>query len=381
MPDDYARLRAEAATLALASYGRVGTHARPTRATCALAERPNARQNAAMQARLSKPLLGRVVVTGASGFIGGQLRDALLAGGADVVSLVRPSSGPAKKGRSAPVDYSDLASLRSVLEREKPDYVFHVAGATKGVSYQDFQLGNVMPTERLMQALVDVHPGLKRFVHVSSLAAYGPSLNNQPKHESHAREPVEHYGKSKLEAEQAVESFGDKLPWTIVRPSIVYGPGEADMFALFRAAHMRVNLFYGNRHKRASAVYVDDLLEGMVNAAQAEQTRSRGYFFCDGVPHTWAEIQDHIVAAVGRRALTINLPGFIVPIAGAVGETLSSFDGKVRLLNRQKAILDAQEAWLCTHTSANTDFGYKPSVHMAEGTRRTYKWYRDNRWL
>jgi nucleoside-diphosphate-sugar epimerase len=324
---------------------------------------------------------GRVLVTGASGFIGGRLRERLLGQGVDVVSLVRPSSPPAKKGRSAGVDYRDLAGLRALFERERPDYVFHVAGATKGVSYQDFHDGNVMPTRNLLTALSEVHPEVKRFVHVSSLAAYGPSNRGAPKRESDAREPVEHYGKSKAEAERVVEESGGRVAWSIIRPSAVYGPGEADMFALFRAAHMRVNLFYGNRDKRASAVFVEDLLDAMLAAAQSDAAKSRGYFVCDGRPYTWGEIQDHILAAVGKRALTVNLPGFLVPLAGAAGELLTSFDQKPRILNRQKALMDAQDAWLCTHEAARSDFGYAPKVAMADGMRRTYRWYLDNGWL
>jgi nucleoside-diphosphate-sugar epimerase len=334
-----------------------------------------------MHAELSRPITERVVITGASGFIGGRLRDALLASGADVISLVRRESPPSKVGRTAAIDYGDLAGLKALFAREQPAYVFHVAGATKGVRYEDFQRGNVLPTTQLMQALAEVHPGLQRFVHVSSLAAYGPSLDGKPKRESDAAEPVEHYGKSKLEAERAVEAFGERLPWTIIRPSIVYGPGEVDMFALFKAARMRVNLFYGNRHKRASVIYVDDLIDAIVTAAQLESTRFRGYFMCDGVSYTWGEIQDHIMRAVGRRALTLSLPGFLVPAAGAAGELLTSFDKKPRLLNRQKAILDAQNAWLCTHDAARADFGYQPRVFMAEGTKRAYEWYVKNRWL
>ncbi len=334
-----------------------------------------------MNAVLSQPIAGKVVVTGASGFIGSRLRDALLAGGADVVSLVRPRSPASKVGRSAPVDYADAASLREMFAREKPDYVFHVAGATKGVTYHDFYEGNVLPTANLMQALLDTHADVKRFVHVSSLAAYGPSGGSVPKRETDQREPLEHYGRSKLEAEQAVERYESKLPWTIIRPSVVYGPGEADMFALFKTAKNGVNLFYGNREKRASAIYADDLVDAIVNAAQSERTVGRGYFLCDGVPYTWGEIQGHIVRAVGRPAFNLSLPGFVVPLAGRAGELLTAFDKKPRLLNRQKAILDAQQAWLCTHESAAQDFGYKPRVFMAEGTRRAFEWYKANGWL
>jgi nucleoside-diphosphate-sugar epimerase len=334
-----------------------------------------------MSVQLSRPIAGRVVITGASGFIGGQLRDALLASGADVVSLLRAESPPAKKGRSAAVDYSDVVGLRSLFEREQPDYVFHVAGATKGVSYDDFKRGNVVPTTALIDALEASHPGVKRFVHVSSLAAYGPSNDGPPRRETDERVPVEHYGQSKLDAERAVEALGDKLSWTIIRPSVVYGPGEVDMFALFKAAKARVNLFYGNRHKRASAVYVDDLVDAIVTAAQVESTRGRGYFICDGVPYTWGEIQEHIGRAVGKKALTLSLPGFVVPMAGMAGELMTSLDKKPRILNRQKALLDAQQGWVCTHEAARRDFGYRPNVHMAEGARRTYAWYVENGWL
>jgi nucleoside-diphosphate-sugar epimerase len=330
---------------------------------------------------LSKPLTGKVVITGASGFIGGQLRDALLNSGADVVSLVRPNSPAVRRGRGASVNYTDVVGLRELFEREKPDYVFHVAGATKGVTYADFHAGNVMPTVNVMRALRDAHPDVKRFVLVSSLTAYGPSKGIVPLRESDPRAPVEHYGRSKLEAELAVEALGDALPWTIIRPPAVYGPSEVDMFTLFKAAHAGVNLFFGNREKYASAVYVDDLLDGMVLAAQSDVARGRGYFLCDGKPYTWAEIQGHIVAAVGRRTLTLSLPGFLVPAAGAAGELLTAFDKKPRLANRQKAILDAQNAWLCSHEAARQDFGYAPRMSMAEGTKRTYRWYVENGWL
>lgn len=330
---------------------------------------------------LSRPIAGKVLITGASGFIGGQLRDALLDTGADVVSLVRPNSPAVRRGRGASVNYTDLVGLRELFEREQPDYVFHVAGATKGITYADFYAGNVMPTVNLMRALRDVHPGVKRFVLVSSLAAFGPSRGTTPVRETDPRQPVEHYGRSKLEAELAVEGLGDALPWTIIRPPAVYGPAEVDMFTLFKAAHSGVNLFFGNRHKHASAVYVDDLLDGMVLAAQSETARGRGYFLCDGEPYTWADIQGHIVSAVGKRTFTLSLPGFLVPAAGAAGELLTAFDKKPRLANRQKAILDAQNAWLCSHEAARGDFGYRPRVSMAEGTKRAYRWYLEHGWL
>jgi UDP-glucose 4-epimerase len=334
-----------------------------------------------MDAVLSKPLAGKVVLTGASGFIGSRLRDALLATGSDVIALARPNSPKAPRGRSAPVDYGDMASLQAVFERERPDYVFHVAGATKGVSAEDFARGNVLPTQNLVRALKATHPELKRFVLVSSLTAFGPSNGGVPLREEDSPRPVELYGKSKLEAERMLAREGGGLPWTIVRPSGVYGPADVDTLVLFRSARSGINLFYGNHEKRASMVYVDDLVEALVLAAQCERTRGEGYFICDGVNYTWRDIQAHIVAAVGRRAFDLHLPAWTVQLAARVGELATAVDQKPRLFNRQKALMDAQSAWLCTHEKARSHFGYTPRVEMAEGTRRAYAWYREQGWL
>jgi nucleoside-diphosphate-sugar epimerase len=334
-----------------------------------------------MTFRLRHPVAGKVLITGTSGFIGSNLRDALLAGGAEVVSLLRPVSPPSSKGRSIGVAYEDLAGLTRVMADEKPDYVFHVAGATKGVSYDDFRRANVVPTANLAEALATAHPGVKRYLFVSSLTAWGPSNDGPPKRESDPPQPVEHYGRSKLEAERALEKYRDRIPWTIVRPAAVYGPAEVDMFTLFKSAKMGINLFFGNRDKRMSAVYVDDLLDAMVEAVQSAQTLHRGYFISDGIPYTWHDFQKHVIAAVGRRAFHLNLPAFVVPVAGLAGELLTAVDRKPRLLNRQKAQMDAQSAWLCSIEAAQRDFGFAPRVAVDEGTRRAYSWYVANGWL
>lgn len=334
-----------------------------------------------MSMQLRAPIRGKVLVTGASGFIGSNLRDALIAGGAEVVSLVRAVSPASRHGRSVAVDYADLDGLKRLVREERPDYVFHVAGATKGVSYEDFRLANVLPTQNLIEALASDHPSVKRFVFVSSQTAYGPSNAGPPTRESDEPKPVEHYGRSKLEAERVVQQYGARLPWTIIRPSGVYGPADVDVFVLFKSAKTGVNLFFGNREKRMSMVYVDDLVEAIVAAAQAERSVGRGYFISDGKPYSWAEFQQHIVAAVGKRTFSLNLPSFVVPIAGRAGELMTALDGKPRLFNRQRALMDAQEAWVCSPEAARMDFDYQPRVDVAEGTRKTYRWYVANKWL
>lgn len=323
----------------------------------------------------------KALITGASGFVGSRLRDALLDAGADVVAIRRKSSPDAGRGRSVVAEYDDPEALDGVIADEKPDVVYHVAGATKGVSYEDFQRANVMPTRHLVRALGRRHPDVRRFVLVSSLAAYGPSRAERPHVESDAPGPIEHYGKSKLEAERLLAEEAGAVRWTIIRPGGVYGPGDGDYFNLFREVEKGRNVFFGNRSRWFSAVYVDDCVRAIVACARSEATIGKGYFVCDGRPVTWGEFQQAIVDASGRKVTTMNLPELLVGVAAIGGELLTKLDGKPRLFNRQKAKMGAQEAWTCTSDAARADFGYHPEVDLDQGVRLALAWYREQRWM
>lgn len=336
-----------------------------------------------MNAGMSKaPRQGVAVVTGASGFIGGHLRDTLLAEGWDVVALTRPKSPPPKRGRAAAVDYANVDSVADVLARERPEVVFHVAGATKGVTYDDFQRGNVMPTRSLAQAMLRTHDQVGRFLKVSSLTAYGPSTPDQPLLETHEPKPLEHYGKSKLEAERVLrDEIGDRLPWTIIRPGGVYGPGDVDHYELFRLASHGLNVFYGNHDAWFSTAYVDDVVRALLDAARSGATVGKGYFICDGKPLTWFDYQEAVVEAIGKRTLNLRLPAFSLDVAAAFGELMTRFDGKPRIFNRQRVVMGKQRAWTCRHDAARQDFGYTPRTDLRSGVGQTLDWYRSSGWL
>ncbi|AKT41498.1 NAD-dependent epimerase/dehydratase family protein [Chondromyces crocatus] len=325
-------------------------------------------------------LQGKALLTGASGFIGGRLRDALLARGLDVVAVRRRGSPVAKKGRSAEVEYEDVAGLERLMAEEKPDVVFHLAGATKGVTRDDFSRANVMPTRNLLEALKRAHPEVKRFVHVSTLAAYGPSSAAKPHVESSPRRPLEHYGDTKLEAEYVVEA-AKELPWTILRPGGVYGPGDVDYFNLFREASQGRNVFFGNRNRWFSAVYVDDMVSAMLAAASHPGAVQQGFFVCDNEPLTWERFQQAIVDASGRRVRTLNLPEALVSLAAVGGELATRFDGKPRLFNRQKAKMGAQEAWTCRSDALRSVLGWNHEFGLERGIRAAFDWYRQEKWI
>jgi len=324
-------------------------------------------------------LEGTALITGASGFIGRRLRDALLARGLDVVAIRRPSSPETDAGRSVVADYADTARLDEVMATERPSYVFHVAGATKGVTYEDFRRANVMPTENLLGACARSGHTPRRFVFVSSLAAYGPAPKDAPLTEDAPRRPIEHYGKSKAEAEQKVEASG--VPYTIVRPGGVYGPGDVDYFEVFKMAAKGWNTFFGNRHRLFTAVYVDDLVQAILTAAEHPAAVDRGYFIGEDPPITWEHFQAVVVEASGRRAKELDLPELFVSWAAWGGELMTKLDGKPRLFNRQKATMGKQDAWTCSSAAARRDFGFEPKVDLQTGVARAFEWYRREGWI
>jgi nucleoside-diphosphate-sugar epimerase len=323
---------------------------------------------------------GKILITGASGFIGSRLRDELLASGSDVVAIRRPGSPAATRGRSVEADYAQVPALERIIGEERPDYVLHVAGVTKGNSYEDFRLGNVMPTRNLLTAVCREHPDTKRFVLVSSLTSYGPSATSAPHREENPPRPIEYYGQSKLEAERVVEEESANVPWTIVRPSGVYGPGDVEYFNLFKSAMRGWNVFFGNRNRCMSLIYVDDCVRGTLMAAQHENSVGKGYFLTNDEQVTWEQFQSEVLQVVDRRVRTVDLPEQLVSIAALGGELASRIDRKPRLLNLQKAKMGAQQAWTCVGDAARTDFGFSADVDLVEGIRRTQDWYLANDW-
>jgi nucleoside-diphosphate-sugar epimerase len=324
-------------------------------------------------------LEGTVLLTGASGFVGRRTHAALERAGVDVLTLRRPASPTPKTGRSVVADYEDIEALTALFASERPRYVVHLAGVTKGVSYEDFARGNVLPTAHLLTAIERARAPVERFVHVSSLAAFGPSTKDRPHDESSTPNPVEHYGKSKLEAERAVEQ--STVPFTILRPGGVYGPGDVDYFELFRQCARGWNVFFGNRARVTSVVHVDDLVDATLGALRSPAGAGRGYFVCDGEPVTWEQLQREVARAAGRAVRELDLPEGLVDVAALGGELLSALDRKPRLFNRQKAIMGRQTAWTCTHAAARRDLGYVPQVALARGVEQTFEWYRNEGWL
>ena len=171
------------------------------------------------------------------------------------------------------------------------------------------------------------------------------------------------------------------MPWTILRPGGVYGPGDVDFFEHFKMASKGWSVFFGNRHRWWSGIYVDDLVEATFAAATSATTVGRGYFIDDGAPMTWEQFQREVGTQVGRKVREIDIPEFFVGPVAVAGEWLTALDRRPRVLNRQKAKMGAQSAWTCRSDAARQDFGFEAKVGLSEGVARSFEWYREQGWI
>src|SRR5947209_4892788 len=208
-----------------------------------------------------------ILVTGGTGFIGAHLVKRLTASGQTVRCLVRRQASPRNLPAGVETVYGNLITGEGLPDALRgADTVIHLAGVTKALAPADYYAGNALATRNLAGAMAHARDGRRaRLVHVSSLAAIGPSLDGEPIDENAEPHPLSHYGKSKLEAEQAVRELAPDA--MIVRPPVVYGPGDKDVFQLLKSISKGLVVHIAGGERWFSAIYVEDLVEGLITAA------------------------------------------------------------------------------------------------------------------
>jgi nucleoside-diphosphate-sugar epimerase len=185
------------------------------------------------------------------------------------------------------------------------------------------------------------------------------------------------YGHSKREAERLVAAHPGGVPWTVVRPSAVYGPRDADFLPLFRGAARGAALYPGPRDALLSLVYVGDLARALVLAAAAPAAAGRTYFVAGDEQVTWPAVCAAAAAAAGRRVRwSAGAPAWALGAAGVAGDAWAALTGRHPLLTREKARLARPRWWCCSAARARVELGWRASVGLAEGARRTHAWYR-----
>jgi dihydroflavonol-4-reductase len=319
------------------------------------------------------------LVTGGTGFVGRHLIDALLRRGETVTALLRnpgKAGGLAARGvRLVPGDLSDAAALRAASRGQ--DVIFHVAGRIAARNEAEFLAVNRDGVAQVVAAASDVSHA--RIVLVSSLAAGGPAARGQRLRGDEPPRPVTAYGRSKLAGETAVRAGA--LPWTIVRPPAVYGPGDREVLTVFRAARLGLAPVFGDGAQELSLVYGPDLAEALVAAGVSPATAGRIFYACHPEILTSKAMVRCIGTAMGRTVRIITLPRWIAAGALAMTSGVSRLAGRATILTPDKANEFFAPAWTCDPEPLEAATGWRAAHDLASGATETAAWYRAAGWL
>lgn len=299
-----------------------------------------------------------LAVTGATGFVGSNLLRVARESGYELRALTR--------GWRPPED--GIAWVDGALDRQESlaklcegaDAIVHVAGLINAPDRAAFEKVNVLGTSNLLDAARK--SGLRRFVHISSLAAREPELSE--------------YGRSKYRSERVVAASG--LDWTIIRPPAVYGPGDRETFELFRMA--RRGLVALPPKGRFSVIHVEDLARLCLAVLDEPDTHGETYEPDDGVEGGW----DHrhfartLGRAFGRRAATLSMPRFVMQGASRIDRLVRQDRAK---LTPDRVRYFCHPDWVVTARSRPPGALWTPTIRTPTGLRQTAAWYEEQGWL
>jgi nucleoside-diphosphate-sugar epimerase len=327
----------------------------------------------------------RVLLTGGSGFVGSYVAEQLAVLGHTVRALVRPQSDSKflktlKNVELAPGAIEDRASLDSAVRGV--DAVVHVAGLVKARRPEEFFAVNAEGTKNLLGAAEAYTSGLKRFVYVSSLSAVGPSPDGKPIPDDSPPRPVTQYGRSKLAGEQAVLAAKDRIPVTVIRPPLIYGPRDRETLAFFTSVKRGVLPVLGDGTNTLSVVYGEDCASAIVRAVLTDGPSGRTYFLDDGSVHVWRDALADVEKALGRRAFfRVGLPMPAVVVAAAATQLYGKVTRTAQMLTLDKLNELKQRHWVCAGTGARRDLGWQPRTTWPDGVAKAVTWYQKAGWL
>jgi nucleoside-diphosphate-sugar epimerase len=190
---------------------------------------------------------------------------------------------------------------------------------------------------------------------------------------------VSTYGHSKLQGEKIARSL---LPdCVIIRPPVVYGPRDRDVFQIFKAVSRGVVLEIAGGERWFSAIYVEDLAEGLWRAVQAPQSAGKAYFLAHRDAVTWGELGAAAAQILQRRPRTFRIPIYAANSIAFLSEIWSLLSRNPAIISREKVAEACYRFWTCDSARAAADFGFEAPTPLAAGLAKTLAWYKEAGWL
>ncbi|MDO5523247.1 MAG: NAD(P)-dependent oxidoreductase [Bacteroidia bacterium] len=333
----------------------------------------------------------KILITGASGFIGSTIVDKALELGFETWAGIRASSSKYylqdERIKFIDLNYADKKKLkeqlRSFVEKNgRFDYIVHSAGITKAVRKSEFDKVNYEQVRNFADALVETNAVPDMFIFMSTLGAMGvgDEINYTPLPCDCTPNPNTAYGKSKLKAENYLKKLPG-FPYVILRPTGVYGPRDKDYLILMRAVKNGMDVGAGFRKQVLTFIYIDDLVKIVFDCIEKNISRKE-YYVADGDIYTDTEFNTIVQQALQKkRVFRIKVPLWIVKPATFVSEKIFRILGKPTTFNTDKYLIMRQRNWSCDITPLQRDLDFVPDYRLKEGVEKTVKWYKKHQWL
>ena len=302
-----------------------------------------------------------VALTGATGFIGNRVARRLVANGCKLQALARATSD-----RSPLSGFNNIHWVEGTLEDPDSlgrlvrgaDAVVHCAGAVRGATQAHFDRLNVDGAARLVRAAVEQHP-LPRFLLISSLAAREPGLS--------------YYAASKRKAETVLAEQAGSMPWAVLRPPAVYGPGDKEMLPLLRWMARGIAFVVGSGNARISMLYVDDLADAIQKWLVKDALLKKVFELHDGQPagYSWQDVVDTVGHLSGKHVQNVKIPLTFLKTVAVLNENAGRIFRYAPMLTPGKLRELRHPDWVCDNTAFTRQTGWTPRVSLEEGLRRT----------
>ncbi len=320
--------------------------------------------------------MAKVLITGATGFIGSHLAERLLEEGHEVFALIR------RRGRWLPKGVKVIhGDLRGELPELKGfDHVFHLAALTRAIKPSQFFEVNTLGTKYLLERILRDGGVRGRFIFLSSLSAQGPTRRGAPLSEDVPPHPVSPYGLSKLMAEEALMAFRSQIHIVILRPAIVYGPRDEYMLEFFRLIRRGILPLLMDE-QWLSLCYVQDVVQALILASQRDIPSGEVLLISDGHQYPLQGIADMVASILGVSLRKVRIPLVFAKTVALLSEILARARKKPPAFNLNKFREAVQEAWICDISKARRLLGFEPKWGLREGLSLTLCWYRKQGWL
>jgi nucleoside-diphosphate-sugar epimerase len=318
------------------------------------------------------------LVTGATGFIGSHLVEALIEQNWKVTCLARP------KSRTGFLENLPVHVLKGSAEDKHflaeavggQDYIFHLAARIRSARRDVYERANHLFTRNLAQACLQKNPHVKRFVYVSSIAAAGPSAHGEIQDETRAPAPTSEYGRTKLKGEDAIAEIWDRMNATIIRPPNVYGPRQQETEILVKLIQKHIVPILKHDQKTTSLIYVKDLVTGILQASQSASANRQTYYLTDETPYSWKEVILTIKKHVLGASLYIPLYENTIYSAAWLTDLLKSVHLVKSYFGRRAWNAMIETSWLFSSAKARKDFSFRPGYSLDEGIKDTVAYYK-----